>query len=302
MAKQFTPDVNTMFDSFQTRRNRDRYHRYNDEIRTNENQTSILLSCKGNDLYVNDEMFHKSQLTCQKLMWSIYENNKIRKGCNEHTGATAFSLATKTNSAHHLLAEMCFDLKNWSLKSITYKATAPSDDVEELRDVMKAQLQKVDFIGTDLWNLKSTNNFNMTDLDLREQIKFDFEKKPIPAYIWTYLTSIDNTNRDFVIVGYNSPYAEFFYKSEIVFCADICNEIPWLKKISSSFSYAAAGIMFCCSTEAVDQFKNLDGFPMDVLISRSLSKEENKTEIEDFTANSSITSPEEIIILDAEMA
>ncbi|TMW42198.1 hypothetical protein DOY81_012721, partial [Sarcophaga bullata] len=36
---------------------------------------------------------------------------------------------------------------------------------------MKAQLQKVDFIGTDLWNLKSTNNFNMTNLDLREQIK-----------------------------------------------------------------------------------------------------------------------------------
>ncbi|TMW39441.1 hypothetical protein DOY81_015479, partial [Sarcophaga bullata] len=66
------------------------------------------------------------------------------------------------------LAEMCFDLKNWSLKSITYKA--PSDDIEELRDVMKAQLQKVDIIGTDLWNLKSTNNFDITNLDLRYQI------------------------------------------------------------------------------------------------------------------------------------
>ncbi|TMW42199.1 hypothetical protein DOY81_012722 [Sarcophaga bullata] len=118
------------------------------------------------------------------------------------------------------------------------------------------------------------------------QFKFNFKKKPIPAYIWTYLTSIDNTNRDFVIVGYNSPYAEFFYKSEIVFCADICNEIPWLKKISSSFGYAAAGIMFCCSTEPVDQFKNLDGFPMDVLISRTLlGKQKNKTEMEATTTN-----------------
>ena len=75
-------------------------------------------------------MLKKSVLTCQKLKWSIYEDNKIHKWCNQDTGATTFLLATKTNSAHHLLGEICFDLKNWSLKSISYQPTAPSDDVE----------------------------------------------------------------------------------------------------------------------------------------------------------------------------
>ena len=44
--------------------------------------------------------------------------------------------------------------------------------------------------------------------------------------------------------------------------------------------------MFCCSTESVEQFKNLDGFPMNVLISRALlQKQKNKIEMEATSAN-----------------
>ena len=99
-------------------------------------------------------------------------------------------------------------------------------------------------------------------------------------------------------------HLKFFYKSEIIFCPDICDEIPWLKKISSSFSYATAGIMFCCSTESEEQFKNLDGFPMDILITRALlQKQKNKTEIEieNITENSSVTNTEQTTILDADV-
>ena len=97
-------------------------------------------------------------------------------------------------------------------------------------------------------------------------------------------------------------HVKFFSKSEIVFCPDICDEIPWLKKISSSFRYATAGIMFCCSTESEEQFKNLDGFPMDILITRALlQKQKKKTESENITENSSVTNTEQTTILDADV-
>ena len=116
------------FSSFQTQRNRDRYS-YNNEIKIHENKTSILLNCTENNLYVENEMLKKSVLACQKLKWTIYEVYKIYQWCNQGTEATFF-LATETNSAQLLLGAICFDLKNWSLKSISYQATAPTDDVE----------------------------------------------------------------------------------------------------------------------------------------------------------------------------
>lgn len=94
---------------------------------------------------------------------------------------------------------------------------------------------------------------------------------------------------------------KFFSKSDIVFCPDICDEIPWLQKTSSSFSYATAGIMFCCSTESVEQLKNLDGFPINVLNSRALPKQENETMNDDIFDDSSTTTTEQIAISDIEM-
>ncbi|KAM7352466.1 uncharacterized protein ACRADG_004969 isoform 2-T2 [Cochliomyia hominivorax] len=97
------------------------------------------------------------------------------------------------------------------------------------------------------------------------EMKIGFKNETIPAYIWTYLKSNDNLNKDFIIVGYNSPYAEYFGVDKIKFCPDICSEIPWLHNISSTFNYTYAGIMFCCSTDFIRQTNYLQGFPMDIL-------------------------------------
>ncbi|KAI8124984.1 hypothetical protein FF38_09491 [Lucilia cuprina] len=120
---------------------------------------------------------------------------------------------------------------------------------------------------------------NLLDYDLLK-IKNGYLNTTVPSYIWTYLTSTDNQNEDFIIVAYNSPYAEFFTLNEVVFCPNICSEIPWLYEIQSSFHYATAGIMFCCSTEFMQKTNYLTGFPMDVLMTRAdIPKALNKTEI-----------------------
>ncbi|XP_065357671.1 uncharacterized protein LOC135951864 [Calliphora vicina] len=112
------------------------------------------------------------------------------------------------------------------------------------------------------------------------EIKNGYLNETIPAYIWTYLTSTDSQNEDFIIVGYNSPYAEFFNHNDVVFCPNICSEIPWLKEIYSSFRFSTAGIMFCCSPEFMQEKNYLHGFPMDVLTTRALLKPTNETVVE----------------------
>ncbi|KAM7352464.1 uncharacterized protein ACRADG_004968 [Cochliomyia hominivorax] len=107
------------------------------------------------------------------------------------------------------------------------------------------------------------------------EIKNGYQNITVPAYIWTYLTSTDKQNQDLIIVGYNSPYAEFFPHNNIVFCPNICSEIPWLQEIHASFNFATAGIMFCCSPEYMKQTNYLFGFPMDILRSRLDTKESN---------------------------
>ncbi|KAI8124772.1 hypothetical protein CVS40_4689 [Lucilia cuprina] len=117
----------------------------------------------------------------------------------------------------------------------------------------------------------------------RLEIKFGFKNETIPAYIWTYLKSYDNLHRDFIIVGYNSPYAEYFTTENVIFCPDICAEIPWLNTIYASFRYAYAGIMFCCSTDFIRQTNYLQGFPMETLLSSYL--ETTTTQVETTTIN-----------------
>ncbi|XP_037818942.1 uncharacterized protein LOC119608552 [Lucilia sericata] len=121
----------------------------------------------------------------------------------------------------------------------------------------------------------------------RLEMKFGFKNETIPAYIWTYLKSYDNLNQEFIIVGYNSPYAEYFTTENVIFCPDICAEIPWLNEIYTSFRYAYAGIMFCCSTDFIRQTNYLQGFPMDILLSSHL--ETTTTEVETTTIDWDIT-------------
>ncbi|XP_065356078.1 uncharacterized protein LOC135950466 [Calliphora vicina] len=96
------------------------------------------------------------------------------------------------------------------------------------------------------------------------ELKIDSKNLTIPAYIWSYVKSIDGRNQDFIIVGYNSPFAEFFTLKDIIFCPDICSKIPWLEDIHTAFRYTFAGIMFCCSTNFIKITKYLNGFPTDV--------------------------------------
>lgn len=55
-------------------------------------------------------------------------------------------------------------------------------------------------------------------------------------------------------------YLQFYSESDVVFCADKCQEIPWLQKVSTTFRYSALGIIFCCSVEDVISSNRLDGF------------------------------------------
>ncbi|XP_065357079.1 uncharacterized protein LOC135951368 [Calliphora vicina] len=119
------------------------------------------------------------------------------------------------------------------------------------------------------------------------EMKIGFKNETIPAYIWTYLKSYDNLNKEFIIVGYNSPYAEYFTTEKVVFCPDICAEIPWLNDISSSFRYAYAGIMFCCSTDFIRQTNYLQGFPLEILMAPQI--ETTTIQVEETTTLESST-------------
>ncbi|XP_065356736.1 uncharacterized protein LOC135951085 [Calliphora vicina] len=98
-----------------------------------------------------------------------------------------------------------------------------------------------------------------TNYTLKEVV-YGTEQK-IPLYVWNYLQARDNSSNEIVIIGFNSPFNEFYSEEEIVFCRDKCQEIPWLKKVSSTFRYGIMGIVFCCDVEDVKSSKHLDGFP-----------------------------------------
>ncbi|KAM7353420.1 uncharacterized protein ACRADG_005492 [Cochliomyia hominivorax] len=89
----------------------------------------------------------------------------------------------------------------------------------------------------------------------------DDENRKIPLYVWNYLQARDNSTKDIVVIGINSPFHEFYTQNDIIFCPDICNDIPWLKKESSSFRYSVMGIVFCCNVEDVKSSKRLQEFP-----------------------------------------
>lgn len=84
---------------------------------------------------------------------------------------------------------------------------------------------------------------------------------PIPKYIWTYLKSLkDHMNEEFVVIGVNTPFAEYNRWNETVFCEDMCDSIEWLKPMEKTRQMPYMGYMFCCNvTDEVKKF--LDGFP-----------------------------------------
>ncbi|XP_037818938.1 uncharacterized protein LOC119608550 [Lucilia sericata] len=89
--------------------------------------------------------------------------------------------------------------------------------------------------------------------------------RTIPLYVWNYLQGSDNYTDEIVIIGFNSPFNDFYAEEDIIFCPDICQEIPWLKEISSTFRHGVMGIIFCCNVEDVKTSNRLDGFPINDL-------------------------------------
>ncbi|XP_037819529.1 uncharacterized protein LOC119608962 [Lucilia sericata] len=99
------------------------------------------------------------------------------------------------------------------------------------------------------------SNFTLKEL-------IDNRNRIIPMYVWNYLRSTSNSSDEIVIIGFNSPFYEFYSENDVIFCVDKCQEIPWLKSVSTTFRYSAMGVIFCCSVEDVKVSQRLDGFPV----------------------------------------
>uniref|UniRef100_A0A1A9ZG86 Uncharacterized protein n=1 Tax=Glossina pallidipes TaxID=7398 RepID=A0A1A9ZG86_GLOPL len=72
-------------------------------------------------------------------------------------------------------------------------------------------------------------------------------------YIYEYVEPLNSHEQPVFIFGYNSPFADFYDRSSVVFCRDICSEIPWLRTTWQTFNYSTMGIMFCCTVDDVKQ-------------------------------------------------
>uniref|UniRef100_A0A1A9VW16 Uncharacterized protein n=1 Tax=Glossina austeni TaxID=7395 RepID=A0A1A9VW16_GLOAU len=84
----------------------------------------------------------------------------------------------------------------------------------------------------------------------------------IPAYIWMYMEPLNNiTNMNLYIFGYNSPYFSIFNSSDIIFCPNICSEVPWLKQAQLTFHFANAGIIFCCTNQSIKDVRYIRALP-----------------------------------------
>ncbi|KAI8124773.1 hypothetical protein FF38_09494 [Lucilia cuprina] len=102
------------------------------------------------------------------------------------------------------------------------------------------------------------SNFTLKEL-------IDNRNRIIPMYVWNYLRSTSNSSDEIVIIGFNSPFYEFYSEMDVIFCTDKCQEIPWLNKVSTTFRYSAMGVIFCCSVDDVKASQRLDGFPVNGL-------------------------------------
>uniref|UniRef100_A0A1A9W8V8 Uncharacterized protein n=1 Tax=Glossina brevipalpis TaxID=37001 RepID=A0A1A9W8V8_9MUSC len=103
----------------------------------------------------------------------------------------------------------------------------------------------------------SSNQFEMSVLK-------DDSGRTIPQYIWNDVQPIRKGEKHLVIFGFNSPFYEYFPKSDVVLCKSMCEEIEWLSDVQESFGYLDIGFMFCCLHEDVVKLQLLEGLGKEI--------------------------------------
>ncbi|XP_073822298.1 uncharacterized protein [Musca autumnalis] len=122
----------------------------------------------------------------------------------------------------------------------------------EVYDVLAGVSQSV---AVPIYENACRENYTMVDVIYRDSQK-------IPLYVWQYLKSNTKNDSDLVVIGINSAFNDFYVEKDLVFCADICHKIDWLKQVRSTLRYKTMGVIFCCDVNEVKNSKRLQGFPL----------------------------------------
>uniref|UniRef100_A0A1A9W8V1 DNA/RNA non-specific endonuclease domain-containing protein n=1 Tax=Glossina brevipalpis TaxID=37001 RepID=A0A1A9W8V1_9MUSC len=103
----------------------------------------------------------------------------------------------------------------------------------------------------------SSNQFEMSVLR-------DDSGRTIPQYIWNDVQPVRKGEKHFVIFGFNSPFYEYFPKSDVVLCKSMCEEIEWLSDLQESFRNPQMGAIFCCLHEDIIKMQLLEGLGKEI--------------------------------------
>jgi hypothetical protein len=69
---------------------------------------------------------------------------------------------------------------------------------------------------------------------------------PVPKYYWKLIhDSISSTAT--AVIGINNPYLNPEEEEDII-CPNVCDQVPWVNKATSSLTDITRGYTFCCTT------------------------------------------------------
>ncbi|XP_013099243.2 uncharacterized protein LOC106081661 [Stomoxys calcitrans] len=191
-----------------------------------------------------------------------YENSQIQqwlKFANFEMGAIMPNLMFNHNEGHIELGSM-IDIPWWSalrLGNWQFYTEALKEHVEKTSNEYEILAGVSGTISVPIYKESCHENRNWVEI-------VDDEGNKIPLYIWNYLKNPKNDVEDYVIIGVNSPFFEFYNRMDIIFCRNICHQIDWLQKAYSTFTYKAMGVIFCCSVNEVIESKRLTGLGIEL--------------------------------------
>ncbi|XP_005175941.1 uncharacterized protein LOC101893397 [Musca domestica] len=117
-------------------------------------------------------------------------------------------------------------------------------------------------------------------------------QRQIPLYVWQYLKPKGADKGSVVIIGVNSPFAEFYKENDLIFCTDICHTIEWLKNVRYTFGYKNLGVVFCCQPEDVAYSNRLESFVLPAEIEHLRETKRIEIEQKDYVKDVMLTSTE----------